>query len=173
MQNRNFTGIQLTPIFEYCLAVSYRLAYSERVYLASLAVQIRENIGDSIPLNALGPMQGIVIPDGGHRCKPILQTLFEALALKVEHKAILVHAASLPDYFPDSEWLMHPSVFSNYNFGLVSISVPEVIPCNLQKCVLTIFSEVRKLQDDSHIFAAKAAITLGEELSQQVIAPRN
>ena len=165
-----FTGVQPTPLFEYCLAVSYRFAYSERKYLASLAVQIREMLGPSIPLECLGR---VVIPDGGHHCKPILQSLFEALALKDEHNAILVHAASLPDYYPDSEWLMHPRVYSFYNFGLESISIPEVIPCNLQKCVLAIFSEVRKLQDDSHIFAAKAVTTIGLELSQQVTAPRN
>ena len=83
------------------------------------------------------------------------------------------HAFSLPEYYPDAEWIAHPSVYSLLDFGLVTIAVPELVPTNLQKGVLTIFSEVRKLQDDSHMFTAKAAITLGPDLSQQLVAPRN
>ena len=114
-----------------------------------------------------------VVPDGGHFCKPILQTLFEALALKSEHKLLKEHAFSLPDFYPDAAWLTHPEVYSRYDFGLATIEVPETAPLNLQKAILTIFKEVRSLQDDAHLFAAKAAITLGPELSQQLFAPRN
>ena len=128
-------------------------------------------IGESQPW-IFGPTRD-VIPDGGHLCKPILQTLFDALALQGEHKVLKEYATALPDYYPDCTWLVHPEVFSNYVFGSVPITVPESIPNNLQKCVLSTFSEVRKLQDASHLVAAKAAITLGEELSPQIIASRN
>ena len=165
-----FTGVQPLPLFEYCLAVSYRFAHSERKYLCSLAVQIKEIVGDNMPL--AGAVTNVV-PDGGHFCKPILQTLFEALAFKSEHKVLKEHAFSLPDYYPDAAWLTHPEVYSRYDFGLATIEVPETVPLNLQKAILTIFKEVRSLQDDAHLFAAKAAITLGPELSQQLFAPRN
>ena len=59
------------------------------------------------------------------------------------------------------------------NLGDKTIEVPELVPMNLQKAILTIFTEVRKLQDDAHSFAAKAAITLGPDMSHQLLAPRN
>ena len=39
--------------------------------------------------------------------------------------------------------------------------------------LLSFLSDVWKLQDDSHLFAAKVANTLGPDLSQQPLAPRN
>ena len=130
-----FTGVQPIPLFEYCLAVSYRFAHSERQYLSSLAIEIQKVIGEAQPW-LIGPTLG-VIPDGGHHCKLILQTLFDALALQGEHKVLKEYAAALPDYYPDSAWLVHPEIFSIYDFGIASITVPESIPNNLQKCVLS------------------------------------
>ena len=92
-----FTAVQPIPLFEYCLAVSYRFAHSERQYLSSLAIEIQKVIGESQPW-LIGPTLG-VIPDRGHHCKPILQTLFDALALQGEHKVLKEYAAALPDYY--------------------------------------------------------------------------
>ena len=37
---------------------------------------------------------------------------------------------SLPEHFPESEWITYPSVFSVYNFGLDSVTVSETVPVN-------------------------------------------
>ena len=70
---------------------------------------------------------------------PFSRPLFEALSFKSEHKVLKEHVFSLPEYYPDAEWMTHPPVYSLLDFGLETIAVLELVPDNLQKGVLSIF----------------------------------
>jgi len=88
---------------DYCLAIMFRFAYSERKYLADLAARVQELIGDNITLEACGRL---IIPDGGLGSPPVLQSLFNALDLSGCHSALQSAASKIANSFIHSEEAM-------------------------------------------------------------------
>jgi len=144
---------------DYCLAIMFRFAYSERKYLADLAVKIQGLIGNSMTLEAL---DRLVIPDGGLRSPPILQSLFNALEMSGNHACLHAAFASSPE---DSDWFNFPTVVSSYNFGIKRILLPEVAPPKLQSNLMKIFKDSRNSVELGPILAAKAVTTLSREVA--------
>ena len=88
-----------TALEYYCLAIMYRFAYSERKYLAELAVTVQNSIGDNMTLEGCGRL----LPDGGLGSPPVLQSLFSALDLSGCHSALRFAAPKVASIFVHSQ----------------------------------------------------------------------
>ena len=82
----DFCGVSPVALEDYCLAFMYRLALSERSYLAELSCRVQSMIADSATLEAHGRL---IIPDGGLNSPLILQSLFDALNFSACHSNVL------------------------------------------------------------------------------------
>ena len=138
----------------------HRLAYSEREYLANLAVTVQQPMGDS---NTCEAFEMLIIPDGGLNSPPILQSLFDALDLSGVHSGLAKAAAVVASSLIDSEeavWLTNPPIVASYDFGIKNILLPEVVPVKLQGTILKIFKLAREVEPLGPMLAAKAIVTL-------------
>ena len=168
----DFCGVAPTALEDYCLAVMYRFAHSERKYLAELSLKVQSLIGDSFPIDSFGRL---VVPDGELHSLPILQSLFNALDLSSCHANVLKSAHVVANTPLDSEeamWLTNPTIVSSYNFGIKHILVPEVVPPKLQGTILKIFKIARDQQSLSTLLASKARITLTPEVASTIVMNR-
>ena len=169
----DFCAVAPIALEDYCLAVMYRFAYSERVYLANLAVTVQKLIGDS---NTCEAFERLIIPDAGLNSPPILQSLFNALDLSGSHSRLQVAAATVAESFLDSEeavWLTNPSVVSCYDFGIKKILLPEVVPEKLQGSLLKIFKLAKEAVPLGPLLAAKAVITLTPSVGASIRMSNN
>ncbi len=157
---KSFSCVDPTPIVDYCLAVMYRFAYSEREYLTSLAGEVRDMIGDNMPLTS----SSCVVPDGGLESPPILQELCNALALRGEHSR-LKRAASASDL---GHWSISP--LQPYQCGEQVLNIATLAPkVHLQAKVLKVLQCFRQPQNLAPILTTKAVTTLGSNFSQQIL----
>ena len=156
---KSFTCVDPIPLADYCLAVMFRFAFSEKDYLSSLSCSIRDLIGDSMPLS----FYNWVVPDGGMKSPPILQSLCEALALKGAHSRL----KSAASYVSSGQWLLSPvhSLQLGEDRFFVATNAPKT---RLQSKVLKVLQEYRQPDNLAPLFTAKAVTTLGDSLSQQI-----
>jgi len=169
----DFCGISPTVLEDYCLAVMYRFAYSERCYLSELARRVQSLIDDSCTLVAFGRL---IIPDGGLKSPPILQSLFNALNFSGCHTHVLDAANQVANTFLYSEeatWLTSPSIVSSYSFGIKNILIPEVVPDKLQGAILKILKISRDQKPLCSILAAKARTTLTPGVAATIVMSIN
>jgi len=154
-----FTIAVPTPLLDFCDAVLFRFAYSERVYLAELATNVRSLIGDSMHLRDLN---GAIVPDGGHEYKPILQSLFDALAFVGPHEKLKRAAERSPEF----SWILRPC--DQHSFAGRSIPISTQPPPHLQAGVIKILGSIRKPPNLDTLLAIRAVKTLGNELCTNI-----
>ena len=156
---KSFTCVDPIPLADYCSAVMFRFAFSEKDYLSFLACSIRDLIGDNMPL----AFSSWIVPDGGLRSPPILQSLFEALALKGNHLRLKTAVSGCAA----GHWLLTP--VSSLQFGEDKCSVATEAPkTRLQSKVLEVLQVHRQPDNLAPLFTTKAVTTLGDSLSQQI-----
>jgi len=154
-----FACVDPIPLVDYCLAIMYRFAFSERVYLTSLSCVIRDLIGDCMPL----PFSSFVVPDGGMRSPPILQALCNALSLNGAHSRL----KSAAGVSPAGQWLLSP--VQSFQCGEQRLNVASNAPiAHLQSKVLKVLQVFRQPDDIAPIITSKAVTTLGIDFSQQI-----
>lgn len=145
-----FSAVDPLPLWEYCLAILFRFASSERSALLELREAIHTLLGDHLTVDYV--ING-GIPRGGCNDSAILQNLLWALDFRGPYE--------------DLGKLAHRSLSHSWLLDFPSSSLPPGIK-SLQSGVLFSFRSFFQCADLGHALTNKAVKTLGVEESCRI-----
>ena len=101
------------------------------------------------------------VPDGGHKCIPILQALSDALCFQGLHHKL----REALNFCPTHAWILSPSEV--HRFGNRIVHVPNQLPMNVQSCILKAFAATRHVFPLASIAQTKVSVTFKQVLEQE------